>query len=178
MSGVRWRRQRRGPRVCLWIPSFNHTAKPPAGCKRTGDFGPDGSTGLGDILKNSIHGVFVKNADVPVGMDIHLERFELETVLVRHVVDSNGAEIGQACFGANGRVFRNFNRDLISLVLIREGLDSRQGSRNAALRMPFVVPEFRFLFPTAHFLHSPNRLVGMPINARVQWPPSLIEESD
>src|SRR5678809_1103247 len=100
----------------LGIPSFNHTAEPASCCEGAGHFYPDGSTGSGDIVENSVHRVFVKDPDVPVGMDIHLERLELEARFIRHVVDGNSAKIRQSRFGTDGGVFWNFDRDIVTLI--------------------------------------------------------------
>ncbi len=90
-------------------------------------------------MKDAVDGVLVKDAEIPVGVDIHFERFEFEAGFVGHVVQRDGAEIRQIRFGANRRVLWNFDGNFISLILIREGFDLRQRCRNAALRMPLIV---------------------------------------
>jgi hypothetical protein len=132
----------------LGIPSFNHSAESASCCEGAGHFYPDGSTGSGDIVENSVHRVFVKDPDVPVGVDIHFERLEFEARFVRHVVDGNGAEIRQSCFGTDGGVFWNFDRNLVTLIiLVGKGLDIGEWSGDSALRVPFAVPK-SFLFTT------------------------------
>ncbi len=90
-------------------------------------------------MKDAVDGVLVKDAEIPVGVDIHFERFEFETGFVGHVVQRDGAEIRQIRFGANRRVLRNFDGNFIPLILIREGLDLGQGGSDAAFSMPLIV---------------------------------------
>lgn len=93
-------------------------------------------------MKDAVHGIFVINADVSIGVDIHFERLELEAGLVRLVVKGNRAEVRQIGLGADGRVFRNDDRDLVSLVLIGERFDVRQYGGNSTFGMTLVVAEF------------------------------------
>ncbi len=76
-------------------------------------------------MKDSVDGILVKDAEVTVGVDVHFERFQLKTFFIRHVVQRNGAEVGQVGLGANRRVLGNLDRNLISLVLIRERFNGR-----------------------------------------------------
>lgn len=123
----------------LWIPSLN-LAREPASCRKsTGHCCPHRSAGPDDILEDAVYGVLVKDAEIPVGVDIHFERFEFETGFVGHVVQRDGAEIRQICFGANRRVLWNFDGNFISLILIREGFDLGQGGSDAASGMPLIV---------------------------------------
>lgn len=105
------------------IPSFDLTRQPAARSEGTGDFRPDGTAGFDNVLKDSVDGIFVENAEITVGVDVQFERFQLKTFSIRHVVQCNGSEIRQVGFGANRRVLGDLNRNFISLVLIREGLD-------------------------------------------------------
>lgn len=106
--------------------------------------GPD------DILQNAIDGIFVKNAEIPISMDVHLERFEFKTLFVRHVVECDRAEIGKAGLGTDGGVLGDFNGDLITLVLIGECFDVGQWRGEATLGVPFIVAQLRVLSLPAH----------------------------
>lgn len=90
-------------------------------------------------MKDAVDGVLVKDAEIPVGVDIHFERFEFETGFVGHVVQRDGAEIRQIRLGANRRVLGNLDRDLIALILVWKGFDLRQRRIDPTLRMPLVV---------------------------------------
>ena len=121
------------------IPSFDLTRQPAPRSESTGDFRPDGTASFDNILKDSVDGIFVENAEITVGVDVQFECFQLETFLIRHVVQCNGSEIRQVGFGANRCILRDLNRNLISLILIRESLDVGQRGADSTLRVPFVV---------------------------------------
>lgn len=92
-------------------------------------------------MEDAIDGIFVENSDVSVGMDIHFERFELEAMLVGFVVKGDGSEVGQIRLRANGGVFGDDDRDVVSLVLVGEGLNIGQWKRDSALGVSFVIAE-------------------------------------
>lgn len=127
----------------LRILRLDLARQPAARGESAGDGGPDGAAGLHDITEDSIDGVFIEDAQVAVGVDIHLERFQLQTRLVGHVMDRHGAEIRQVRLWADGGIFGNLDGNLVTLILVREGLDIGQRRRDAALGMPFVVTQFR-----------------------------------
>ena len=97
--------------------------KPAARSEAAGDLRPYGMAGFDDILKDSVDGIFIEDAEITVGMDVHFKRFQFKTFFVRHVVQCNGPEVRQVGFGTNRCVLGDLNRNLISLILIREGLD-------------------------------------------------------
>jgi len=76
-------------------------------------------------------------------MDVHLERLQFKALFVRHIVERDRAEIGQAGLGTNGGVFGNLDRNLIAFVLVRESFHVRQRSADPALRMTVIVAELR-----------------------------------
>ena len=59
----------------LGVFRFNGAPESASSSKFTGDDGPDGPAGLDDVLQHTIHGIFVKNAKIPVRMNIQLQRF-------------------------------------------------------------------------------------------------------
>lgn len=105
------------------IPSFDLTRQPAARSEGTGDFRPDGTAGFDNVLKDSVDRIFVEDAEITVGVDVQFERFQLKTFFIGHVVQCNGSEVRQVGFGANRCVLGDLNRNFISLILIREGLD-------------------------------------------------------
>ena len=63
------------------------------------------------------------------------------SIFVRHVVQCNGSKIRQVSFGTNRCVLGDLNRNFISLILIREGLDIWERSVDPTSRMTLVVPK-------------------------------------
>ena len=58
--------------VCgSWIAGLYHATESTSGRERAGDSRPNRAAGSGNILENPIDRVLIKNADVPVGMNIH-----------------------------------------------------------------------------------------------------------
>jgi hypothetical protein len=121
------------------VSCFDLATESPTGCEGTGDVGPDWMARFDDIVQDSVDGIFVEDAKIPVGVDVHFERFQLKTFFIRHVVQRNGSKVRQVGFRTNRCVLGDLNCNFISLVLIREGLDVRQRYRNAALCVPLVV---------------------------------------
>ncbi len=55
------------------VGGFDNTAKSATGGKGAGDFGPNRPAGLHDILQDAVDGVFVEDAEISVGVEIHFE---------------------------------------------------------------------------------------------------------
>src|SRR5262249_49972447 len=55
---------------------------------------------------------------------IHLQGFELDTVLARYVLDGDGAEVGESGLGADGGVLGEFGGDDVVGKLIGPGFES------------------------------------------------------
>ena len=72
-------------------------------------------------------------------MDVHLQGFQFEAVLARHIDDADRAEVGETGLGADGGVLRHLDGDLVPLELIRPGLDRRQPRLDPAARVPVGV---------------------------------------
>lgn len=94
-------------------------------------------------MENPVDGIFIKDPEIAVGVDVHLERFQLETCFIGHVVQRDRPEVWQISFWTDRRILGNLNRDFITLILIRERFYFRQWSGDAAFCMPFVVSELR-----------------------------------
>jgi len=127
----------------LRVLCFDLATEPASSGKGAGDFRPYGTEGLDNILEDSVDGIFVEDAEIPVGVDVHFERFQLKTFFIRHVMQCNGSEVRQVSFWTNRCVLGDLNRNFISLVLIREGLDIWERSVDPASRMTLVVPKLR-----------------------------------
>ena len=144
----------------LWILRFNFAGEPAAGGKGTSDFGPNRMARVDDVLEDAVDGILIEDAEISVRVDIHFECLELKAFFVRHVVERDGAEIGQIGFGTDRRVFGNLNRDLVAFILIGKGFNSRQRSSNTTLRMPLVVAQLRrFLLSACRFTLHASRLM-------------------
>lgn len=129
-----------GEVLALRVLCFDLATEPAASGEGAGDFRPDGTAGFDNIVEDSVDGIFIEDAEIPVGVDVHFERFQLKTFFIRHVMQCNGPEVRQVSFWANRRVLGDLNRNFISLILIREGLDIWERSVDSTSRMTLVVP--------------------------------------
>ncbi len=77
--------------------------------------------GFDEVRQNFVDGVFIEDAEISVSVNIILERFELDAGLVWYVGELDSAKVRQACFWANGGVFRDFNGNVVSGVLVGPG---------------------------------------------------------
>src|SRR5579862_2733795 len=64
-------------------------------------FGPDWFCPAHHVFQHTIHNVLLEDSQVAITLQIFLQGFQLETMLVRHVADGHGAEIGQAGLGTH-----------------------------------------------------------------------------
>src|SRR6267378_3853172 len=79
-----------------------------------------------DVVENFVDGVFVEDAEVAISKEIHLEGFELDAIFFGHVLDGDGAEVGEAGLGAYGGVFREARGDDIAGELVGPGFERGQ----------------------------------------------------
>lgn len=63
----------------LGVMGFDDAPQSPAGRKLSCDRGRDGATGFGEICQDPVHRIFIKDAQVPVGVNVHFEGFEFQT---------------------------------------------------------------------------------------------------
>lgn len=110
-------------RTLLGIFRLDHAAQPSASRKLTRDLGPRRTAGSNHVLENAIDGIFVKNADVSVGVDVHFERLELQALFIRFIVKSDRPKVGQIGLGTDRRVLGNHDRNFISVVLVWKGFN-------------------------------------------------------
>src|SRR5229473_283372 len=89
-----------------------------AGSEFAADDAPLGADGGDDIAENFVHGVFVKNAEAAVGEEVHFQGFQLDAILLRHVLDGDGAEVGETGLVAHGGVFGKARGDDVAGKLI------------------------------------------------------------
>ncbi len=127
----------------LGVLCFDLATEPTTSGKGAGDFRPYGTAGFDNIVEDSVDGIFVEDAEIPVGVDVHFEGFQLKTCFIRHVMQCNGSEVRQVSLWTNRCVLRDLNRNFIFLVLIREGLDIWERRVDPASRMTLVVAKLR-----------------------------------
>jgi len=109
------------------VLGFNHGTHPSACREFTGYLCVERLACRDDVSKDLVNGVLVKDSKSSVGLDVHLERFELEAKFVRAIVDRNGSEIRQSRLGAHRGVLRVRYANVVIRKLIRPALDGGQG---------------------------------------------------
>src|SRR5438105_14955263 len=90
------------------------------------DDAPFGANGGDDVAQHFIDGVFVEDAEAAVGEEIHFQSFQLEAIFFRHVLDGDGAEVGETRLGTDGGVFGKACGDDVAGKLIRPSLKRGQ----------------------------------------------------
>ena len=105
------------------IGGFDDALHPTSYIEFTGDHRVNRLGGFDEIPENSIDGIFIKDSQVSVGKDVHLERFQFHTPLVRGIPNRNGPEIRQPSSWTNRGEFRDGYDDLIVSKLILKTLD-------------------------------------------------------
>ena len=106
-------------------------------CESGDDLHPTGRRDFHEIVENAVRDIFIERADVPVRLEIHLQRFQFETNLVGDVADRQCAEIRLAGFGAQGRELRadRFHHVIAVRERVLEGFQQigRHGRRHNRL---------------------------------------------
>jgi D-alanine transaminase len=115
----------------LRVRGLDHRRDPAARGESTGHDHAPGPAGLHAVRENSVDGVLVEDAEVPVGHDVELQRLQLQAGLVRLVSDRQRSEVGKSRLRAHGVVLGDLDGDLVAVVLIRPGLDLGQGRVDA-----------------------------------------------
>jgi len=88
----------------LWHPSvrgFDRCRHSAAGIKIAPNGNPAGFYGSDKILKDPVHGVFVKYAEISVAQDIEFQGFQFDKIPVRFVLDRYRPGIGQTALGTD-----------------------------------------------------------------------------
>src|SRR6266853_1432469 len=76
-----------------------------SGSKFATNDAPFGADGGDDVAQDFVDGVFVEDAQAAVGEEIHFQRFQFDAIFFRHVLDGDGAEVGQPGLGTVGGIF-------------------------------------------------------------------------
>src|SRR6266850_7558707 len=97
-----------------------------AGCEFAADDAPFGANGGDNVAEDFVDGVFVEDAEAAIGEEIHFEGFELDAIFFGHVLNGDGAEVGEAGFGADGGVFREARGDDVARELVGPGFERGQ----------------------------------------------------
>ena len=72
-----------------------------------------------EIIEDGVRDGLVEGTFVTVGPDVHLEAFEFDKKLVRHISNANCREIGLTCDGTYAGQFIGFTQDLVVATLFR-----------------------------------------------------------
>src|SRR2546430_1823009 len=103
------------------------------------DDAPLGANGGDDVAEDFVDGVFVEDAEAAVGEEIHFQGFQLEAIFFRHVLDGDGAEVGETRLGTDGGVFGKACGDDVAGKLIRPSLKRGQFRVDAGASVLFGV---------------------------------------
>src|SRR5216683_1554498 len=113
-------------RADLGPPGEDGGGEAAAGSKFAADDTPFGLNGGDDVAKNFVHRVFVEDAQAAVGEEIHLQGLQLDAVVLGHVLNGDGAEVGEPGLGADGRVFGKARGNHVAGKLIGPGFERGQ----------------------------------------------------
>src|SRR6266850_8396116 len=102
-----------------------------AGGEFAADDAPFGADSGDDVTEDFVDGVFVEDAEAAIGEEIHFEGFELDAIFFGHVLNGDGAEVGEAGLGADRGVFGEARGDDVAGELIEPGFESGQFGLNA-----------------------------------------------
>ena len=94
-------------------------------------------------MQDAVDGIFIKDAEISISMEIHFQRLQLQALLVRHIVHGDSAEIWKAGLWADRCIFWDLDGDFVALVLVRECFNVGKWSSYPALSMPLVIPQLR-----------------------------------
>ena len=75
------------------------------------------------VFKNTIDDIFLKNAQIAIGLQILLEGLQFKASLVGYIMDGDGAEIRQARFRTYRSELRIIDYDFVSGKLVWPGFD-------------------------------------------------------
>jgi hypothetical protein len=78
------------------------------------------------ILQHLIHNIFLKDAQVPICLQIFLQRLQFQTELIGFVADHDVPKIRQASLWTDRGEFRIIHNNLVSGKLIRPSFDFRE----------------------------------------------------
>jgi len=92
-----------------------------------------------DVAQNSVDGVFIEDAQAAVGEEIHFQGFQLDAVFLRHVLDGDGAEVGETGLGADGGVLGKARSNNVAGKLIGPGFERGQFGVDAGASVFFGV---------------------------------------
>src|SRR6266566_2486722 len=113
--------------------------EPAARRKFAADDAPLRANGFDDVAQNSVDGIFVKDAEAAVGEEIHFQRFQLDAIFFGHVLDGDGAEVGETGLGADGGVLGKACGDNVAGKLIRPGFERGQFCVDAGASVLFGI---------------------------------------
>src|SRR3990170_3839747 len=108
------------------VAGFDGGAHAAAGGELAAHLRPRRAAGGHHVAQDAVHGVLVKDAQVAVGQDVHLERLQFQAAAARLVAEGERAEVGLPRARADGGVLRDGDGDGVAGKLVFPGLDLRQ----------------------------------------------------
>src|SRR5271166_5255497 len=121
--------------MTLWPACKNGSVQATTGSEVPFDDAPDGPGGFDDVLEHFVDGIFIENAQIAIGEQVHFQGLELDAILARLVLNGNDAEVGQAGLGANRRVFGKSSGDDVARKLVGPGFQGRKFSVDSSYGM-------------------------------------------
>ena len=85
---------------------------PPSRGKFAFNFNPVRIACLDDIVQNHVGDALIKRAHVAIRQHVVFKRLQFKTGFIRHIVNVNGAKVGQARFWAHRREFGTLRHDM------------------------------------------------------------------
>ena len=83
------------------VTGFDSRYQSPSWVKFTHYRSRDWVAGSDDVLQDTVYGVLVKNAQISVSQEIHLQRLKLQAVVFGNILDEQCPKIGKASLGAD-----------------------------------------------------------------------------
>ena len=108
--------------MVFWPPGEDGGIQAAAGSEVALDDAPDRISGFDDVAEHFVYGIFVKNAQIAVGEEIHFEGLEFDAGFAWFILNGDNAEIRESRLGANRRVFGEASGNDIAGILVGPGL--------------------------------------------------------
>src|SRR6266571_4571515 len=87
---------------------------------------PFGLHGGHDVVQHFVNGIFVEDAQAAVSEEIHFQGFQFDAILLRHVLDGDGAEVGETRLRADGGVLGKARGNNVAGKLVGPGFERGQ----------------------------------------------------
>ncbi len=102
---------------------FHHRRNTSPRTEHSLHFSPYRTRASHHIFQHPVNDIFLENPQVPIDVQIFLERLQFETDLIRHVADRNHTKIRQPGFRAHRCELRILDHNFVTRKLVGPGLD-------------------------------------------------------